>query len=754
MPPAAIHKELSAAQKETIRRWIAEGAEYEGHWAYQPVRAPAVPARRAPASIRSTASCRRGCGRKDSSHRPRRIAATLIRRVTLDLTGLAPTPAEVDAFLADRSPRAYERVVDRLLASPRFGGEAGALLARRRSGTPTRPASTATIRYPVWPYRDYVLKRLQRPTSPSTSSPASSWPATCCRTPTVDQKIASAFNRLNRVSGEGGLQEKEYLAKYGADRVRNVSSVWMGTTVGCAECHDHKFDPILAKDFYALKAFFADLDETGLARDGGGRNGPEAWGVKLQLPTASETQQLEKLDAAIATARQKLATAAKQRASDRAAWASTAADRFNRGELRWQFVRPLSATAREATLSIHDDLGVRMGSLLRFNQKPVKGLIVASGKNPDTETYTVTLKPGKGVWRSLGIEMARDDTLPGGFVARGGLGVELSEVEASVVQGARRAAEVASSRPAWPAEPQRAGRIGGRDGERRIDGDAKTSWIVGDFGTSASNPFVAFQFAEPVTTSEDSVLVVVFRQESGTRRATIGRFGWRSRPDPRGRTMRPGRHSRRRHGRSGDRVPRVAGVADARHHLPGQPAAEDAPRGGGGRQQRGTAGGWSGHGRDFYQLTNPELASLRADVARLEAAKARLEMDINRVMVSEAMPVPRETRMLPRGNWMDDSGADGRAGDSGIHGRVDNRRPPGHAARPGELAGLAAESADRPGVRQPHVAAVLRHGPVRRIWVTSVRKGNGHRTWTCSIGLPPSSWNRRSIGSPVPTRGT
>ena len=237
-----------------------------------------------------------------------------------------------------------------------------------------------------------------------------------------------------------------------------------------------------------MKAFFADLDEPGLARDGGGRNGPEAWGVKLQLPTASETQQLEKLDAAIATARQKLAAAAKQRASDRAAWASTAADRFNRGELRWQFVRPQSATAREATLSIHDDLGVRIGSLLRFHQKSVKGLIVASGKNPDTESYTVTLKPGKGVWRSLG-SRDRARRHPAGWVC----GARRSRCRAERgrgVGGARcgRAAQGELLDRYRQRNPQRPGRIGGRDGDRRDRRrreDIMARWRLRDVGVES-----------------------------------------------------------------------------------------------------------------------------------------------------------------------------------------------------------------------------------------------------------------------------
>src|SRR5262249_27809111 len=148
-----------------------------------------------------------------------------------------------------------------------------------------------------------------------------------------EQKIASAYNRLNRVSGEGGLQEKEYLAKYGADRVRTLSAVWLGSTLGCAECHNHKFDPVLAKDFYAMKAFVADVNETGLARDGNGRNGPEAWGAKLQLPTTEEKRRLDDLDKSIAEARRRLTETSNSLTGTRAEWEKETLGRYARGEL-------------------------------------------------------------------------------------------------------------------------------------------------------------------------------------------------------------------------------------------------------------------------------------------------------------------------------------------------------------------------------------------------------------------------------------
>jgi len=642
MPPANIHKELTAAQKQTIRRWIEQGAVYEGQWSYQPVVRPAVPAGAARHPIDAFVQARLDAeGVKKSPEADRR---TLLRRVTLDLTGLAPTAAESDAFLADRSPDAYDKVVSRLMASPRYAEKQAIEWLDA-----VRYADTAGFHgdnpYPVWPYRDWVLNAI-RDNKPFDAFTREQLAGDLLPGATEDQRIASGYNRLNRVSGEGGLQEKEYLAKYGADRVRTVSTVWMGSTLGCAECHDHKFDPFKAKDFYAMKAFFADINEPGMARDGNGRNGPEAWGVKLMMPTPGEKRRLEDLDRGIAEARKALADRTATLGEQRAQWARTALDRFNRGELTWRFQRPVSVSAQAATLTVHDDLGVRVGSLLRFKEKPVTNLIVAGGATPATETYTITLKPGAGTWRSLGIEVARDDTLPGAFVARGGIGAEVSEIEATV--GGRRLPFVIAAS---------AGVFGNVEMSpaSAIDGDLKTAWSFGDFGTSASNPFAAFQLAEPLTTTSDTTIVIRIRQLSPVRRATLGRFRLALSAGP----------AWADDAIAGGTVEDNA-VDESKEYrgLPARLVQTLAPEG---APTPAAGPGDGGRGRNapdaqtvqqaYFQLSSPDLAPLAGALARLEAAKAVLEMGVTRVMVSEAMPMPRETRVLPRGNWMDDSGA-------------------------------------------------------------------------------------------------
>ena len=232
---------------------------------------------------------------------------------------------------------------------------------------------------------------------------------------TVEQRVASAYNRLNRTSAEGGLQPKEYLAKYGADRVRTVSAVWLGSTLGCAECHDHKFDPFLAKDFYSMKAFFADIKETGLVPDRGAR----AWGAKLALPTEAQKARSSRHSTRSSRPHGRASTKRPRRAAaDEQAREADLNARWQAGELAWTWQRPIAARALNgATLTIYDkepvDSNFYLDGSLNTDTKPGDGLIVASGPNPDNETYTVTLKPGAGTWRQLGLEVVQDESLPG-----------------------------------------------------------------------------------------------------------------------------------------------------------------------------------------------------------------------------------------------------------------------------------------------------------------------------------------------------
>src|SRR5690348_5616801 len=261
MPPPESNKKLTPAQKEIFKQWIAQGAEYEPFWAYVVPRRPPVPKVndakwvRNPidAFILEQLEARKIAPSKEADRR------TLLRRLSLDLIGLPPTPQEMREFLSDTSTDAYERQVDRLLASPHFG---------ERMAVPwldaVRFADTVGFHgdqnQHVFPYRDYVIKAYNT-NKPFDQFATEQLAGDLLPHPTTEQLVATGFNRLNMMTREGGAQPGEYLAKYASDRVRTVAITWLGSTMGCAECHDHKYDPFTQRDFYSLGAFFADVKQ-------------------------------------------------------------------------------------------------------------------------------------------------------------------------------------------------------------------------------------------------------------------------------------------------------------------------------------------------------------------------------------------------------------------------------------------------------------------------------------------------------------
>lgn len=288
MPEKEAHKTLSPAQKELFRRWVAQGAVYEPHWAYKPLEAPVVPALPAGGKNPIDAFIAAKLAEKKLSPSPEATKERLLRRVSLDLTGLPPTPAETAAFLADASPDAYERQVDRLLASPHFGERMAVwwLDVARFADT---VGYHGDQNQRIFPYRDWVIKAFND-NKPFDVFTREQLAGDLLPNPTEEQLVASGYNRLNMMTREGGAQVKEYLSKYGAERVRSVSSAWLGSTFGCAECHDHKFDPIKSADFYSLQAFFADVKQWGVYADYNYTPEPELKGVGNDHPFYPEVR--------------------------------------------------------------------------------------------------------------------------------------------------------------------------------------------------------------------------------------------------------------------------------------------------------------------------------------------------------------------------------------------------------------------------------------------------------------------------------
>jgi hypothetical protein len=286
MPPPASHKKLSDAQKQTLRRWIAEGAEYQPHWAYIPPTRPAAPRVKGRAGNPIDAFILRPLEARKVNPAPQADRRTLLRRLSLDLTGLPPKPDDVEAFVNDQSPDAYEKQVRRLLASPRYGERMAVpwLDAVRFSDT---VGFHGDQNQNIFPYRDYVINAFNSK-KPYDDFVTEQLAGDLLPNPTTEQIVATGFNRLNMMTREGGAQPREYLAIYSADRVRTVGNALLGSTFGCAECHDHKFDPITARDFYAMGAFFADVKQWGVYHDYGYTPNPDLRGWSNDHPFPPE----------------------------------------------------------------------------------------------------------------------------------------------------------------------------------------------------------------------------------------------------------------------------------------------------------------------------------------------------------------------------------------------------------------------------------------------------------------------------------
>ena len=293
MPPKEAHKSLTAPQKELLKQWIAQGAEYQEHWSFITPQRPATPkvgnAWWAKNGIDPFIAAR--LERRQLNAAPEAPKELILRRVTLDLTGLPPTPVEVRDFLADTAPDAYERAVDRLLASPRYGEHMAKFWLDAARYGDTHGLHLDNERS-MWPYRDWVVRAFNDNLS---FDQFTIWQLAGDLLPnaTRDQQIASGFNRCNVTSSEGGSINEELLFRYAVDRTDTAATVWMGLTTGCAMCHDHKFDPISAKDFYSLYAFFNSAADP--AMDGNEKFTPPV----LKLSTPEEQTKLDDFSARI-----------------------------------------------------------------------------------------------------------------------------------------------------------------------------------------------------------------------------------------------------------------------------------------------------------------------------------------------------------------------------------------------------------------------------------------------------------------------
>ncbi len=333
MPPAKSGKKLSDVQIATLKAWVDQGANWTGHWAFtKPIR-PAIPATKHPTSNSIDAFVRAKLEAEGLAPSAPADKVTLIRRVTLDLTGLPPSPSEVDAFLADDSPAAYERVVERLLASSRFGERMAWRWLEAGRYADTNGYQTDAGR-DMWRWRDWVIEAYNR-NLPFDRFTIEQIAGDLLPNPTLDQRIATGFHRNHRGNSEGGIVPEEYAVEYVADRVETTGTVWLGLTFTCNRCHDHKYDPFPQADFYRMFAYFNNVPEQGRAAKYG--NSPPT----IKAPTRDQQAKLAELDSRIGSAQLHASEAYRDIVRAQADWEKTADPKAfpdwapGRGQVAW-----------------------------------------------------------------------------------------------------------------------------------------------------------------------------------------------------------------------------------------------------------------------------------------------------------------------------------------------------------------------------------------------------------------------------------
>ena len=494
MPPSDFHKSLNQEEIVRLGRWILQGAAWEQHWAFQPIENAAPPAVSNPGWVRNPIDSFVLSRLDAEGLSPAREAdrRTLIRRVTLDLTGLPPTIDEVRDFVEDGKPGAYERLVDRLLASPRYGEHMARSWLDAARYADTNGYHIDNMRF-MWRWRDWVIQAYNE-NKPFDEFTVEQLAGDLLPNPTLDQRIATGFNRNHMINFEGGAIPEEYRIQYVMDRVDTTSTVWMGLTMHCAQCHDHKFDPITQKEFYQFAAYFNTIEEVGLdARDGNAV-------PMIDAPLAEEADELERLKAEISALDPSTAVLP----DDETRFTQWLAEEGAKQAARWPVVSGSAvSSAAGATLSPQADWSY-----------------LASGANPDKDTYEVVFDVQEKSISALRLEVLRDSSLPDngpGRASNSNFVLTEFEVEASPSAGQENFQRITIanatadySQPDFPVA-------------NAVDGKADTGW-AGNAHELHEARSALFIPAAPFGHEGGTRVRVRLKHESGFSGHSIGRF--------------------------------------------------------------------------------------------------------------------------------------------------------------------------------------------------------------------------------------
>ncbi len=505
MPPPKSKKVLSSVQIDLVKRWITEGASWQSHWAFEKPLAATPPENKG----------RRWAGNEidqfvlarleKESLKPALPAdkPTLVRRVSLDLTGLPPTIDEVDAFLNDKTAGAYEKLVDRLLESNRYGENMARYWMDAVRYADSHGYHIDSQR-DIWPYRDWVINAFNK-NMPFDQFTTEQLAGDLLPNPTQEQKIASGYVRCNMSTGEGGVIEAEYQAKYTFDRTETTGTIWMGLTLTCSRCHSHKYDPISHREYYGLYSLFNSLNEPVMDDN---KPNPDPF---LQLPAPEQKARQDELKGFISEEVKKSEQPMPVLDAAQTAWQSEWNRRLSDG---WSGLVPSSAHSAQtngASLKVQADHS-----------------ILASGPVPASDVYEITASLNTGLIGAVRLETLPSNSYPLQSAARAADGrFRLSEIEAELV-GAGAEVQADGDKPEKPRK-LRFAQSGSdsaetdRDSAKAIDGNPDSGWSVATNSVSQSH-FAVFVLDAPATISSNAILRVRLRFESDKTNRALGSF--------------------------------------------------------------------------------------------------------------------------------------------------------------------------------------------------------------------------------------
>ena len=513
MPPADFHKVLSKAQIALVEQWIKEGAAYQGHWAFQIPVKPTVPT--IPAGGNAIdAFLTQGLtakGLKPNGDAPK---ATLLRRAALDLTGLPPSDADLQAFQSDSSPEAWSKAIDRLMASPHYGENMAMQwldFARYADSNGFQSDTQRTM----WPYRDWVIKAFND-NKPFDAFTVEQLAGDLLPHATRDQIVATAFHRNHRLNGEGGRIVEEWFAENVIDRIETTGSTWMGLTMNCCRCHDHKYDPISQKEFYQFFAYFNSNNESGVLGEFGGSGRTRAGGNTaplISLPTEEQQKQIDATSAALSSAEAALKGIPSSQPELFAKWLDRQRAAFSKEGVAWQSLPDEKVTAKEnAEFKRLDD-----------------GSWLVSGGTADKETYVVEASPAPGLLTAVRLEALPDDSHPGKSLGRafnGNFVLSAFEIRLKTSDGKTTNLPLVKAETDYDQAGWSIAKLGPAPmtkGKAKKADNNKAGWAIG--GNLAENrvPRKAIFTIAPTTIPAGAKLVVVMRHDAVANHS-MGRF--------------------------------------------------------------------------------------------------------------------------------------------------------------------------------------------------------------------------------------